>query len=74
MFYIDLAFKELYDEYVDRDEFTDVHVKFDDLFDKFNTAKKEAKNSAPLSSKVCITTSSMLALYWRSQHQSNGCT
>jgi hypothetical protein len=61
MFYIDLAFEELYGEYVDRDELTDVHVEFDDLFVKFNTAKKEAKKSAPLSSKVCITTISMPA-------------
>jgi hypothetical protein len=60
MFYIDWAFKELYDEDTAIDEIADVHVELEELFDKFDTAKKMAEKSST-SSNICITSSSMPA-------------
>ncbi|KAM0855457.1 hypothetical protein ACQ4PT_049764 [Festuca glaucescens] len=59
MFYIDWAFKELYDEDTAMDEVADVHVELEELFDKFDTAKKMAEKSTTSSSNICITSSSM---------------
>ncbi|XP_071682836.1 zinc finger BED domain-containing protein RICESLEEPER 2-like [Lolium perenne] len=61
MFYIDWAFKELYDEDTAIDEISDVHVELEELFDKFDTAKKMAEKSTTPSSNICITSSSMPA-------------
>jgi hypothetical protein len=55
MFYIDGAFKELYDEDTEIDEIADVHVELEELFDKFDTAKKMAEKSTTSSSNICIT-------------------
>ncbi|KAM0875988.1 hypothetical protein ACQ4PT_036457 [Festuca glaucescens] len=59
MLYIDWAFKELYDEDTAMDEIADVRVELEELFDKFDTAKKMAEKSTTSSSNICITSSSM---------------
>ncbi|KAM0924011.1 hypothetical protein ACQ4PT_005145 [Festuca glaucescens] len=60
MFYVEWAFKELYDKNTALDELADVHLELEELFDKFDTAKKMAEKSAT-SSNICITSRSMPA-------------
>ena len=61
MFYIDWAFKQLYDEQTAEDEMADVRLELEELFEKFDTAKKQSEESATSSSKVCTTSTSMPA-------------
>jgi hypothetical protein len=61
MFYIDWAFKELYDLNTALDEIADVRVELEELFDKFDTANKEAEKTAHTPSTICTTSSSMPA-------------
>lgn len=59
MFYIDWAFKQLYDEVTAEDELADVRVELEELFEKFDTAKKQSEGTS--SSKACISSTSMPA-------------
>ena len=43
MFYIDWAFKQLYDEQLAEEELADVRVELEELFEKVDTANKQAE-------------------------------
>ena len=61
MFYIEWAFKQLYDQHTAMDELADVHLELEELYDKFDTASKMAAQSTTPSSNICNTSSSMPA-------------